>query len=209
MKILWLSRHAPLAVQVAELRHHFGADLRLSTDIRPFGDGSDIVRRFRAGGYDEMVVVAPLSVLDALCKQGIFPLRADMRTLPDEPSPVDPERHVYASGRWYEHVQFARVVELTLRTVPIATLRPCAGCSQTAATGAFCRRCSDLLGRYVEFSEDTQCASFLSPSPAAVREFRQLPVPVPSVQTGRGTMDYEIKFLVEYFRQEREEEVSS
>jgi hypothetical protein len=204
MKILWLSRHSPLSCQMDELRSIFGPDTVLSTDIRPFGDAHDIVRRYRSSGAEEMVVVAPLSVLDALCREGIFPLRADMRALPEAPYQEDPTRHVHAAGRWYAHVQFVRVVEMTLRTVNVFPLQPCVGCGKSSMTGEACQSCLDLLDRYREYSEETWCAGFYDPTPYAVQDFRSQPRRREYVPSGNpATQDYELAFLAEYFRQEK------
>jgi hypothetical protein len=105
-KILWLSRHKPLPAQIAELERIFG-HITVITDPKPFSSAEEIVARFRTGGYDEMVVVAPLSVIARLTEMGIKPLWAEMRQIP---SPgLDPSREVEANGRWYRFERFRRI----------------------------------------------------------------------------------------------------
>ena len=102
-RILWLSRHDPLPSQIAELQRIFGA-VEITKDPNPFDSAEDIVQRFRKGGYDEMVVVAPLTVIAKLCELGIRPLYAEMKQVPRE------EAEVEASGRYYRFVKFKRIV---------------------------------------------------------------------------------------------------
>lgn len=76
--IVWMSRHAPLASQLAELERLFPKhDLIL--DKRPFSSAAQIIRRFRTVGGDEMVVVAPWSVVRELIKLGVRPIYAEMK----------------------------------------------------------------------------------------------------------------------------------
>ena len=56
----------------------FGPDTRVEQESRPFDDARQIARRFKEGGFDDMVVVAPLSVLAILCDQGLNPLWSQM-----------------------------------------------------------------------------------------------------------------------------------
>lgn len=107
-KVIWFSRHPVLPTQVAELKRLFGDDVQIVTDPRPFDSAEDIVRRFRAAGGDEMVVVAPLSVLGRLCDLGIKPLWAEMEQVPPE------QAEVTAAGRHYRFVRFRRVKRLVL-----------------------------------------------------------------------------------------------
>jgi hypothetical protein len=111
MKILWLSRHKPLPAQIAELERLFG-NVMVTIDPKPFSSAEEIVARFRAGGYDEMVVVAPLSVIAHLTEMGIQPLWAEMKQIP-APS-HDYTREVEANGRWYRFERFRRIKEVQI-----------------------------------------------------------------------------------------------
>ena len=76
-EILWLSRHRPLPRQYAELRRLFG-EVLVHHDADAFASAEDIKKRFDKGGYDDIVVVAPLWVIAHLLNLGIKPLYAQM-----------------------------------------------------------------------------------------------------------------------------------
>jgi len=102
-KILWLSRHAPLPVQVAELKRLFG-EVEIGRDVEPFQSAERIAREYHKGDYDDMVIVAPLWVIAHLCAQGIKPLYADMEVVS-----VREQSHVEAAGRFYRFKRFRRI----------------------------------------------------------------------------------------------------
>jgi hypothetical protein len=110
-KILWLSRHKPLPAQIAELERIFG-HVTVTMDPKPFSSAEEIMARFRAEGYDEMVVVAPLSVIVRLTEMGIRPLWAEMKQIPS-PSP-DLSREVEVNGRWYRFERFRRIEKVQI-----------------------------------------------------------------------------------------------
>ena len=113
MKVVWFSRHPALSSQIAELKRLFGEDVQIIPDPNPFASAEDILSRFRAKGGDEMVVVAPLSVLGRLCDLGIKPLWADMEQVPPE------QAEVIAAGRGYRFIRFRRVKRLVLEFVEV------------------------------------------------------------------------------------------
>jgi hypothetical protein len=108
MRIVWFSRHEPIPSQIAELKRLFGDDIEIIQDPKPFSSAEEIVERFRTMEGDEMVVVAPLSVMGRLCDLGIKPLWAEMEQVPVE------EAEVIANGRGYRFVRFRRVKRLSL-----------------------------------------------------------------------------------------------
>ena len=112
-KILWMSRHEPLPSQLAELARLFGADVSVEQDSRPFSSAEDIVARFRQGGYDDIVVVAPLSVLARLVDQGVRPLWSEMTLVSRDEAEVTMPRR---DGRthYYRFDRFRRVKTLRL-----------------------------------------------------------------------------------------------
>jgi len=122
--VLWMSRHEPLPVQVDELRKYFtrmglAKSISVQMDERPFDSASEIAKRFQKSGAREMVVVAPYSVLDALVKLGIKPIRARMRLMDPHTERFNPYSDVKAGGRWYRHAKLERVDEFRLVTHPI------------------------------------------------------------------------------------------
>ncbi|HLD86135.1 MAG TPA: hypothetical protein VJA28_01645 [Patescibacteria group bacterium] len=108
-KILWLSRHSPLPIEVVELKRVFG-ELEVCQDVNPFASADEIIERVRRGGYDDVVVVAPLSVIDRLCRLGMKPLWADMEQL----STAHGADFTYR-GRHYRFVKFRRVVGVEVK----------------------------------------------------------------------------------------------
>jgi hypothetical protein len=73
-RILWVSRHPMHGVQMGALRRMFGDDVRVIEDPRPFDNAETIVRRFRDGEFDDIIVVAPYSVLWRMIELGLQPL---------------------------------------------------------------------------------------------------------------------------------------
>ena len=103
-RILWLSRHFPLPSQIKELKRIFGEDVEVVVDPNPFSDAEDIVNRFKAGNFDDMVVVAPLSVIQRLTELGIKPLWAEMKRVDSKE-----EAETEVSGRYYKFIKFKRI----------------------------------------------------------------------------------------------------
>ncbi|MFH1621193.1 MAG: hypothetical protein ABIB04_03860 [Patescibacteria group bacterium] len=104
-KILWMSRHRPTARQIQSLRVMYGADTVVEVEPRPFDDARQIARRFKEGGFHDLVVVAPLSVLAVLCDQGLKPLWSQAA---EENDPAKIEFRG-ARGQGYRFVRFRRV----------------------------------------------------------------------------------------------------
>lgn len=107
-KIIWFSRHDILPSQVAELKRLFGDDVQIMRDPNPFSNADEVVERFKMLGADEMVIVAPLSVISALCDRGIKPLHAEMKEVPLE------QAEVVAKNRGYQFVRFRRIKRVVL-----------------------------------------------------------------------------------------------
>lgn len=112
----WLSRHRPLPAHVAALDRLFGPGIRILVDPDPFADADEVLARFRASGAEEIVLVAPLTVIAALCARGVTPLRAVMTPIPQA---SDPWTDVEEKGRAYRFSHFERILEVRLVTVPL------------------------------------------------------------------------------------------
>ena len=108
-KILWVSQHAMNGVQMGALRRMFGVDVEVVEDDRPYDNAQTIVRRFRDGGYDDIIVVAPYSVLDRMCQLGLRPLWSDADQVFD--SKLADWR---VRDRMYRFIGFKRVVKMIL-----------------------------------------------------------------------------------------------
>lgn len=74
-KILWVSQHTPEPGQWIALRRMFGNKFKRDV-LHPFQDAGQIVRKFIEGEYDDMVVVAPLSVKMEIVEAGFEPIQA-------------------------------------------------------------------------------------------------------------------------------------
>lgn len=107
-KIIWFSRHPAIPRQIDELKRLFGEDIEVIQDPKPFANADDVIQRYKKMSGNEMVIVAPLSVIDAICKSGIKPLWAEMEQVPVS------QADVTANGRGYKFVKFRRVKRLVL-----------------------------------------------------------------------------------------------
>ncbi len=106
-KILWMSQHDPLPSQISALERIFG-EVEVVKDPRPFSSAEDIVSRYRTGRYDDIVVVAPLSVIGKIVELGVRPLWAQMDQVPLD------QAETSAKGRGYRFNRFLRVKVLRL-----------------------------------------------------------------------------------------------
>jgi hypothetical protein len=113
MKILWISRHAPLARQLSELQGLFPG-CQLVRDGDTFSGADDIITRVAKVAAAEVVVVAPLNIIRALTRRGLRPLWAEMQTVKtaDEAEVTLVTR---AGPRHYRHVKFHRIMGVDLR----------------------------------------------------------------------------------------------
>lgn len=107
MKILWVSQHPPTVSQLEELRRIFGEDVEVAKDPKPFSSAEEIAKRFWDGGYNDMVVVAPMSVIPRLVDLKIKPLWAEMIQVKSKA-----ESEVEAKDRFYRFDRFRRIKSL-------------------------------------------------------------------------------------------------
>ena len=104
-KILWMSRHKPHSRQIETLREIYGKDVVVEQEACPFDDARQIARRFREGDYDDMVIVAPLSVIAVLCNE-------DIKMLWSEAIKENDQAKIEfrgARGQGYRFVRFRRI----------------------------------------------------------------------------------------------------
>jgi len=100
-KLYWVSRHEPLATQREALKR-LGFD-EVVMDPQPFSSAEEIRTRFEESGCDDILVVAPLSVVQRLTELGIHPLWAEMEVVPEGMGEVK------VNGRAYRFVRFRRI----------------------------------------------------------------------------------------------------
>ena len=114
-KILWASRYQPLPSQRKELQRLFGQDVQI--DVKDdLISTVEIIRTFREGFYDELVLISPVSVCHKIVGYGFKPLYAEMKMVTPEESEVQITNPRRPGTRHYKFVQFKRVerVELIL-----------------------------------------------------------------------------------------------
>lgn len=109
MKIMWFSRHAPIPKQITELMRIFGDNTKVIIDPKPFSNADDVIERYKKSGSDEMVIVAPMTVINELLKRGIKPLYAEMEQVNS-----GEEYDVEANGRKYKFLKFTRIVKIDI-----------------------------------------------------------------------------------------------
>jgi hypothetical protein len=112
MKILWVSRNRPLQSQRNELKRLFGKDAQIDIDPNPFSSAEDICGRFERGGYDEMVLIAPLSICKLITEAGYRPLWSEMRATTESQSEIKVQGEgdrVSNKVRYYKFVRFKRL----------------------------------------------------------------------------------------------------
>jgi hypothetical protein len=111
-KILWVSRNTPLESQINYLKQVFGEDTEITEDSKPFSSAQDIAHRFEAGNYDEMVVIAPISVCRILTDMGYRLLWSEMERTTKEDSEISVAGigdRVMGTSRHYRFVRFKRL----------------------------------------------------------------------------------------------------
>ena len=113
-RIVWMSRHQPTIRQRAALLALFPLH-HLLIDNRAFDSADQIIERWRMAGADEMVVVAPMTVIREIVKRGIHPLYAEMQQVPCS----HPQSEVRIKGRCYRFLKFQRVRSLQFELEPI------------------------------------------------------------------------------------------
>ena len=109
-RILWMSRHKPHPRQIGVLHDMYGADAIIDQEPRPFDDARWIAQRFRDGNYDEMVIVAPLSVIQILCNEKI-PMLWSEAIQEDDPDKIE---FLGARGQGFRFVCFRRIKRVAL-----------------------------------------------------------------------------------------------
>ena len=112
-KIMWFSRHEPIQKQIDELNRLFG-QVGVIIDPNPISSADDIIDRFKKSGADDLGVVAPLSVIQQLTKQEIFPLRAEMKPGKGKNYDIIDKRRKYIFDR-FVRIKGVEIVKEELR----------------------------------------------------------------------------------------------
>ena len=113
-KILWFSRHPPFDFQVSILKKIFGEDMilkKLVGDQNKYMSAEKFVAYMKEHGFDETVMVAPLSVMEKVIELGIKPIKAEVIEIKDSQ-----EATFSFNDRYYKFIKFVRVVRIELVT---------------------------------------------------------------------------------------------
>lgn len=118
-KILWVSRYNPIESQLRELRRLFGHDAQVDHFSQPYSRASQILSVYRKNYYDEMVIIAPLSVCKTLSSYGIKPLYSEMEQVPKGSSLAELEifgskEQLAGVKRYYRFIKFKRIERIEL-----------------------------------------------------------------------------------------------
>jgi len=112
-KILWFSRHEPMTFQIPILKKIFGHDMVLEHVVGrdAYISAEKIAEMMRREKYDEIIMVAPLSVMAKVIELGIRPIKADVVEVKEER-----EKTFTYNSRHYKFLKFVRVIKLELVT---------------------------------------------------------------------------------------------
>ena len=112
-RILWFSRHPPMAFQIPILKGIFGEDMVLEheSENEAYMNAVKIIDRIKVGKFDEIIMVAPLSVIDHVIRLGRCPIKADVVEVKDAS-----EATFSFNSRHYKFIKFVRVMRLELVT---------------------------------------------------------------------------------------------
>lgn len=116
MRIAWLSKYVPLDSQKAELDRLFGPH-ELVVDTRQFRNAGEIRWWIQQQcGINEVVIVAPLTLIKHLCEDGMRPLFAVMKSA----EPGTPGAEIAGDrGNHFGFSHFERVVSVEMKTEPV------------------------------------------------------------------------------------------
>jgi len=112
-KVLWYSRHTMMEFQRPILQKLFGDDMVLEQKVGndAYMSAEKILQYMRENHFDEIIMVAPLSVMAKVIELGINPIKAEVIQVKDEK-----EKTFTYSGRHYKFIKFVRVMRLELVT---------------------------------------------------------------------------------------------
>ena len=109
-KVLWMSRHKPHQSQIKALQELYGLNVLIEQERRPFDDARQIAQRYRQGAYDDMVIVAPLSVIAVLSKEGIKMLWSEVV----EENRASKIEFYGARGQGFRFIRFRRIKRVAI-----------------------------------------------------------------------------------------------
>jgi len=117
MKILWVSPYPIYQSQMNTLQKMYGNDvevLKYPISIERPEQVEEVVKKFKEGNYDDIVVAAPFSVISRMVELGIKPLWAQEEVIEDLKGEKEVDR-VDESGKKYRFLRFKRVMEVLFK----------------------------------------------------------------------------------------------
>lgn len=108
--VIWISQSNPSVMQIEDLQRMYGL-IKVSLEVRPTDPEMLLEQVDRIAAKEDVVdvvVMAPYSILDYLCRHGLRPLH-----------PVAEKAHGnkaewYDAGQGYRHVEFRRAMRVEL-----------------------------------------------------------------------------------------------
>lgn len=110
MRVYWCSKHDPTPTQKRAL-----SACEVVKDPRPFSNAEQIIKRFKESRCDDIIVVAPLSVIRKMVELGIRPVWSEMEETDPEHGEVYISSHGNGpNGRWMRHKCFLRIKNVSI-----------------------------------------------------------------------------------------------
>jgi hypothetical protein len=115
MKILWVSKYHPLTSQVKELKRLYGEDVEIDIFDKLEPSLPQIVKMYRAGKYDEMVVISSLSLVHKIVGYGFKPLYVEMGPAKQKDYELKlVKRRSPTDIKYYKFVKFKRLEKIDM-----------------------------------------------------------------------------------------------
>ena len=95
-------------IQMGALRRMFGADVKVIEQTGWLGNAEQIVEAYNKGGFDDVIIVAPLSVISRVIELGVHPLWSEAVICSRE------QKDWETNGRFYRFARFRRIRRLAL-----------------------------------------------------------------------------------------------
>ncbi len=103
--ILWVSRHPPTPELMTKLSGIVGDEIIITRHEKSIDTHEDLVKKYREGGYDDIVVTLPLEMIGRICAAGVSPIKAVHKM-----SGCDPNNNM----RTYEFLRFERIFSVSV-----------------------------------------------------------------------------------------------
>jgi len=106
--ILWVSRHTPTPEQMTYLSKILEDDnIIIARHSHTVVRHKDLIKEYRTGKYDDLVVTLPTEMIGRICAAGIYPIRAVHEMIGCDPG---------SNMRNYRFLRFERVYSVTVES---------------------------------------------------------------------------------------------